>query len=581
MLDWLKESQLGRCEPSESRIVVHRFDERGYTYKGSAMLSIMKNRLALVALPLILTGLGACSDVQPPVTATSSGEQDLTERPNIILLLADDQRADTLSVAGHPIVKTPNIDALAEGGVRFSNAFTAEPICAPSRFAFLSGQYERTSGLGFNSPYQVNATQWQQTYPALLRAADYHTGFIGKFGVEFYDLPAGRENLFDFWHAHDGWLPFFPKLLPDNPATTIYRDSKADIATEMMGEAIDTFLDTLPEGKPFSLSVSFSSPHNSVVSSMYPDGADPDCESRACEVMGHAANDNPVLTDHPVYGDLYRDQAMNVSDDVGTDPYRFIPAGVIDHEKRKIWYEYNYDKDLEAEHLVRYYQHVSGIDAVVGRLTRRLNEEGLADNTVIIYSSDHGLLNGEYGTGGKGLLYDLVVKVPLIIFDPRPGAGKKGVVDKRLLLTTDVPATILGLAGEPVPAIMQGGDVATSEPRTEVFLESLTVAEGNPFIEAVRTQDRKYVRYIAASACPYAENDLDFTNKTPLFEQLFDLEKDPGERNNLVDDPHYARDLESLRKRTASRSTELTLASRKFKESINISARPMDREYCW
>ncbi|MEM7278632.1 MAG: sulfatase-like hydrolase/transferase [Pseudomonadota bacterium] len=545
------------------------------------MMFNLKNRPALFTMVLLLTVLGACSDGQPPEVTASDDERAVAERPNIILLLADDQRADTLSVAGHPIVKTPNIDALAESGVRFSNAFTAEPICAPSRFAFLSGQYERTSGLGFNSPYQVNEKQWQQTYPALLRAANYHTGFIGKFGVEFYDLPAGRENLFDFWLAHDGWLPFFPKLLPDNPATTIYQNSKADIATEMMGEAIDTFLDTLPEDKSFSLSVSFSSPHNSVVSSMYPDGADPDCESRACEVMGHAANDNPVLTDHPVYGALYRDQAMNVSDDVGTDPYRFIPEGVIDHEKRKIWYEYNYHKDLEAEHLVRYYQHVTGIDAVVGRLVQRLEEEGLADNTVIIYSSDHGLLNGEYGTGGKGLLYDLVVKVPLIIFDPRPGIGKKGVVDKRLLMTTDVPATILALAGEQVPAIMQGRDVANSESRTEVFLESLTVAEGNPFIEAVRTQDRKYVRYIAASSCPYVENDLDFANKVPLFEQLFDLENDPGERNNLVDDPVYAKDLDSLRKLTANRSVELTRASRAFKEKMGMSARPTDREYCW
>ncbi|MEE4281615.1 MAG: sulfatase-like hydrolase/transferase, partial [Pseudomonadales bacterium] len=143
-------------------------------------------RKGLGALCVIACAFLAACTQSPDQTPVSTSKP--TERPNIIFLLTDDQRADTLSIAGNTDIKTPNIDELARGGVRYSNAFTVQPICAPSRFAFLSGQYERTSGLGFNSPYEVSETQWAQTYPALLQQAGYHTGFIGKFGVQYYSF---------------------------------------------------------------------------------------------------------------------------------------------------------------------------------------------------------------------------------------------------------------------------------------------------------------------------------------------------------------------------------------------------------
>ncbi|MFT6288730.1 MAG: arylsulfatase A-like enzyme, partial [Alcanivorax sp.] len=228
-----------------------------------------------IASLLALMCLVACeqNSLQAPVTASPPSDAVATEPPNIIFLLTDDQRADSLSIAGNQDIQTPHIDQLAKTGVRYISAFTVQPICAPSRFAFLSGQYERISGLGFNSPYQVSERQWQQTYPALLREAGYFTGFIGKFGVEYYALAGSAASKFDYWRAHDGWLPFFPKDLVDNPSTAIYRDAKHEITTEIMGEFIQDFLSTRPANKPFNLSVSFSAPHNSVVSSMYTEGA--------------------------------------------------------------------------------------------------------------------------------------------------------------------------------------------------------------------------------------------------------------------------------------------------------------------
>lgn len=539
---------------------------------------------ASAALVLLLACLGT---LHSSGTAADARAPTAAALPNIIFLLTDDQRADTLSIAGHPDVRTPNLDALARAGVRFSNAFTVQPICAPSRFAFLSGQYERVSGLGFNSPYQVSEAQWARTYPALLRDAGYFTGFIGKFGVEFYDLPGGGADRFDYWRAHDGWLPFFPKDLPDNPATAIYREAEHDITTEIMGEYLEEFLQLRPRGQPFQLSVSFSAPHNSVVSSMYSEGADPNCADYACRVMGYAANGNPRLRGHPVYDSLYRDLPIRVSPDTGEDPYRFIPEGIISHAARQKWYAYNYDAALEREHLVRYYQTITGVDRVIGRLMELLETHGLADDTVIIFSSDHGLLNGEYGTGGKALLYDLVARVPLIVFDPRRPPGPAAVVRDDLVLSIDVPASILALAGIEPPDTMQGSPLmvdatkADGVPRQDVFLESLTVAEGNPFIEAIRTHDLKYVRYFQRRGCPYDEAELDFSSQAPIYEQLFDLRRDPGERVNLVGDARYAGPLERLRTRAHERSAALTLQGRRYKQALPVAQRPAEDAYCW
>lgn len=530
---------------------------------------------AFLTLPAAIVGLTACGSG----TETESAERD---RPNIIFLLADDQRADSLSSAGHAFSQTPSIDQLAEDGVRFTNAFTVEPICAPSRFAFLSGQYERTSGLGFNSPYQVVESQWQQTYPALLREAGYFTGFIGKFGVQFYSFDGNAASKFDYWRGHDGWIPFFPKDFPDNPATEIYKDAQKDISTEIMGEYIEDFLDTRPEDVPFNLSVSFSAPHNSVVSTMYPEGADPDCESYGCKVMGYPANENPKLAGHPVYDQLYREGEVAIAEDTGRDPYKFIPEGVIDHEARRKWYDYNYIPEMQPEHQVRYHQTVTGIDRVVGDLIGHLERLGIADNTIIIYSSDHGLLNGEYGTGGKALLYDLVAKVPLIVFDPRDTNADQENVASEMVLSIDVPATILSYAGVPVPETMEGRDLNSGDAeREDIFLESLTVAEGNPFVEALRTREWKYVRYLQPLGCPYTEEHLDFSDEEILFEQLFHLSSDPTERENLAGIEEHAEILGQFRKRIGIRSSELTDYGRQHKKNVSIEMRPEGGTYCW
>ena len=121
-----------------------------------------------------------------PVAELQGGDIPATAaRPNIILLLTDDQRDNTLGAMAHPFVQTPHLDRLMRESVRFRNAYTAEPVCAPSRVSLFTGMRERVHGVGFTSSYQLTEPQWQRSYPALLRNAGYHTGFIGKFGIEY------------------------------------------------------------------------------------------------------------------------------------------------------------------------------------------------------------------------------------------------------------------------------------------------------------------------------------------------------------------------------------------------------------
>ena len=456
---------------------------------------------------------------------SGGAEPNCSDRPNIIFLLTDDQRDNTLGIMGHEWVKTPNLDRLVENGVRFSNAYIAEPTCAPSRVAFFTGMHERVNGVGFTSSYRLNDEQWEQTYPALLKRSGYYTGFIGKFGVEYYTFRGRADKRFDFWRGHDGWANFFPKENDTN--CKIYHDSGEEIITPVMGESITRFLDKAPADEPFCLSVSFSVPHGSQMVSMW------DWKRPACE--------NPKLKGHPVYGYLYRDQGIGIPADTATDPYRFIPKAIMDQDQGRKDKIYPYDYTVEAcrEHHIRYYQQITGLDLVVGELVETLKEKGLDQNTVIVFSSDHGLLMGEYGMGGKGLLYDLTAKFPCFVYDPRLPPEQRGRTVENLVSSLDITSTILDFAGVEPPVEMEGRSLIpllNGTPvawRDHLFLENLYTGRDTPFSEGVRKGKWKYIRMYDGVE-NYDEADLCFADRAPDFEQLFDLAADPSETSNLI-----------------------------------------------
>jgi arylsulfatase A-like enzyme len=507
-----------------------------------------------------------------PVKDARAEDDNDVSRPNIIFLLTDDQRDNTFGAMGHPFVKTPNVDRLLKQAIRFRNTYIAEPVCSPSRVSLFTGMHERVHGVGFTSSYQLTEAQWERTYPALLRKSGYHTGFVGKFGVEYYTFRGQAAQKFDFWWGHDGWTRFLPK--DAKSASCIpYHGACEDIITFIMGEAMQKFLDSVPQDKPFCLSVSFNVPHGSQTTSMYPDYPD-------WRRMTRPANENPKLKDNPFYDTLYRDIGIRIPEETGTDPYRFIPQFIMDQDKgrRNRTYPYSYTQATCREHHIRYYQTISGLDHIVGQLVEDLQRRQLVSNTVIVYGSDHGLLMGEYGMGGKALLYDLASKIPCFIVDPNAPAGRKGYHCDKLVSSLDIPSTILDYAGVAAPQFMQGRSLrplveGKEVPwREELFLESLYTGRDTPFQEGVRFQNWKYIRmYDGVEG--YREKDVNFAHRSPDFEMLFDLAADPREMNNLADSDAHAQILTTLRNKCARYSQELNLRRKGFLQSVAVQAR--------
>ncbi len=507
-----------------------------------------------------------------------AGDAKRPELPNIIFLFTDDQVDNSLGAMGHPVIKTPNLDRLLTQGVWFSNTYIATPICSPSRVSLFTGMHERKHEVGFTNSYQLSEGQWSHTYPALLRDNGYYTGFVGKFGVEYYTFKGKANEKFDFWYGHDGWTQFFPKDF--NAQSSIpYHEAKEDIITYIMGEGIESFLETVNDNRPFCLSVSFNVPHGSQKQTMYTtqERWQRGLDYRWTELL-RPANENPRLKGHPFYDTLYRDGSVTLPEDCCTDPYQYIPKHILDqdHTRRAWLYKYNYDPQANYENLIRYYQIISGMDHIIGNMVKSLEEKGLSENTVIIFASDHGLINGEYGMGGKALLYDLAVKTPCFVYDPRLPESKRGRKVEELVSSLDITSTILDYAGIRQPEIMDGRSLLPLvkeekvEWRNDIFLESLYTGQGNPFMEGVREGKWKYIRFFVHGKEGHTEADLNFGNRKPDFEQLFNLEEDPTEHNNLISAYEGKEFLDNLRKKCAVYSSDLNKERQLYMEQHEI-----------
>lgn len=506
------------------------------------------NKRELLKLSLFTVIIGA------PFVLEAKDKQK--SRPNIIFLLTDDQRDNTFSAMGHPIIKTPTIDKLIQEGVRFSNTYIAEPTSSPSRAALLTGMHERVSGVGFTSSYQLNEEQWEQSYPTLLKRAGYYTGFIGKFGLEYYTFTKNIAQEFDVWYAHNGWSSFYAK-------DAQYKDAKENIITRIMGDGIVEFIENTPNNKPFCLSVSFSAPHGSTTNGM---GS-----------FAVPANKDSRLENDSIYGGLYRNSDIEISEDTESNPYEFIPQRLLDQTKGRInTYSQNYNKETCIEHHIRYYQLISGVDAAVKEMVEALKKQGLDKNTIIIFASDHGLLMGEYGMGGKALLYDLTSKIPCFVYDPRLPKNQRGKNIDQLISSLDITSTILNYAEVKQPQNMSGMSLVPlveGEPvdwREYLFLENLYTGRDTPFQEGIRFGKWKYIRMYDGVE-PYGERNLDFTGRKPDFEQLFDLEKDPKEKNNLIFSHENTKNLSLLRKMCQDESVKINKDREVYKKAHSVT----------
>jgi len=438
---------------------------------------------------------------------------DDDERPNILFVLTDDQRFNAMGCAGNPVIKTPNIDRLAREGVRFEQAFVTTPICAASRASIFTGTFERTHTYTFTKP-PLSRALTNISYPVLLRRAGYHLGFVGKFGVKVEE--GVEKEMFDFMKLTS--FPYFQTI----------KGVKWHM-TEVEGEYAVDFLRGVKADQPFCLVW--------------------------CPWAPHADDENPEQYFWPpAVDDLYRDVNIPVPEMAAPAYYEAQPDFLKTTMNRTRW-AWRFDTPEKYQKMVKgYYRMISGVDLVLGRILAELKRLGLDKKTIIIYTSDNGYFLGERGYADKWLMYDLSIRVPLIIYDPRAPRKNRGLLRKESTINVDLPATILDLAGVTIPAEFQGRSLKPllrgekQVWRNEIFCEELWDHLEIPQSECVRTDRWKYIQY----------------PQHPEYVELFDLRADPDEKYNLARMPQYRATIEDLRTHCQRWIQQLMEARKKF-----------------
>ena len=440
------------------------------------------------------------------INAMAIGQE---KRPNIIFILTDDQRWDALGVAGNSIIQTPEMDALARAGSYFKNAFSTTPICAASRASILTGLYERTHGYTFQKP-RLKQPYADIIYPKLLKENGYHVGFFGKLGVvidadkQYFD----QSDFYDRGGSPDRRGYFYKKIGKDTVHLTKYTGYQAQ-----------EFIKNAPADKPFCLSLSFSAPH------------------------GH---DNSV--DQYFWQDKSADLYKNIQIPeplLGDDEYfNRLPKEVREGFNRVRW-KWRFDSPEKYQQMVKgYYRMITEIDNEIGQIRQQLKTKGIDDNTIIIVMGDNGYFLGDRQLADKWLMYDVSIRIPLIIYDPR--VKKSSSVDE-MVLNIDITKTMMDMAGVTAPKNYQGKSLTpllvnnkAHLNRNAILIEHLWDNPDIPSSEAIRTERWKYFRYRLI--------------KAP--EELYDLKNDPLEKNNLASDKKYSTILARLRKQCEATSSK-------------------------
>lgn len=498
-------------------------------------------------IPLIF---GLCS-ISAPVLAVG------IDKPNVIFILSDDQRYDSMSMTGNPVTETPYLDRLAEDGVFFSKAYVTSPICGPSRANLFTSQWERTNQIGFTNISHNYVTQeaFDNSFLMQMRQAGYSTAFIGKHHTVIVDRKNTPLNTnIDFVYYGKGHLGFHPGKKHKQ-----FRNLKNQSQTEGLFEAFQAYLkpgneyDYFYENadksiknqiqrrdpkKPFCAWINLNLPHQSSLGGMGSKPKDPD-----------------------FYRTLYQERQEDFVIPEGYPNNLTLPKNVITGEEQPDYYRFTEASLLRANLATA--RAVYGIDQFVGNLRSMLEALELAENTIIIFFTDNGLLYGEHGLGGKTMLYEESVHVPLIVYSPYIEEGKRGQQRSELVVGQDIPATILDMVGIDVPVTYQGISMLpliegkSVDWRKDIFLENLFTDQGYARQDAIRSERYKYIRYYSKEADRGQYIPEGIKGEEPIYEELFDLEADPKEQRNLAMNPEYASILQAHRQRSVELIAEL------------------------
>jgi N-acetylglucosamine-6-sulfatase len=424
------------------------------------------------------------------------------DRPNIVFILADDLRWDALGSTGHNLPKdfqTPNIDRIAKEGVIFRNAYVTDPLCFPSRASILSGQYAHTNGVKVASD-RARLGHRLVTFPLLLHGAGYETALIGKWHLANEAVPAP---------GIDRWVSFKEQGIYVDPELYIdgHSEKMKGYLTDILTDYAVDFIQK-PHTKPFMLYLAHKAPHAPWIPP---------------ERYKNRFYDAPIIP----------------------------PPGAFDTWEGKpvlkragIKLEPKSDTDIEITHFnVRdYLSCVLAIDDGVKRIFDVLEATGQLDKTIIVFTSDNGYFWGEHDLGGKHGPYEEAIRVPLLVRYPK--LIQTGSVIDQFALNIDFAPTLLALAGVHPPENMEGRSLlplfkGDARSWRSSFLTEFFLGDGTnrfPTWQAVHTDRWKYIRYVGMEQ----------------FNELYDLQADPFELNNLVNDPHAQEERAIMEKELSS-----------------------------
>ena len=446
-------------------------------------------------------------------------------RPNILFILTDDHAAHAMSCYGSRINQTPHLDRIAGGGALFRNCFCTNSICAPSRASILTGTYNHINGVTtLATPFDGR----QATFPKVLQEAGYQTAIFGKWhlGHGGHADPTG----FDEWEVFPGQGDYHdPEMLTASGARQ-HKGYATDLVTDM---SLD-WLRQRDRERPFLLCCHHKAPHrpwepDEAHADMYADEDIPEPET--------------LFDDYSNRSEAAKVAQMRINRDMGIEDLKEECPEGLSFEEETRWKYQRYIKD--------YLRCVASVDDNVGRLLDYLDEEGISNDTIVIYTSDQGFFLGDHGWYDKRFMYEESLRMPMVM--RYPAALEAGTVIDSMVLNVDFAPTLLELCQAECPADVQGRSFVKllqgkipADWRDSMYYRYWM--HGTPHaVKAhygVRTHDFKLIHYYAD---PLDQPGTSETAPRTQEWELFDLRQDPAELNNVYADPEYSETVKALK----------------------------------
>jgi arylsulfatase A-like enzyme len=445
-------------------------------------------------------------------------------RPNVLFIMSDDHAAHAMSCYGSRINETPNLDRIAHGGMRFDNCFCTNSICTPSRAAILTGTYNHVNEVTtLNTPMDNRLA----TYPKLMRDSGYQTAVFGKWHLGHG--PAHDPAGFDDWCVlPEQGLYHDPEFI-----TRAGRTKEHGYVTDLITDYSLNWLKKRDRSKPFCLMVHHKAPHQRW---------EPDAKHATMYDGVTVPEPDTLFDDYSDRARGARDARMRISLHLGEKDLKHpIPRDMAEMELRR-WAYQHYIKD--------YLRVVASVDDNVGRLLDYLDEDAIADDTIVVYTSDQGFFLGDHGWYDKRFMYEESLRMPFVMRYPRE-IQPEGA-NSEMILNVDFAPTFLDYAEVEVPEKLQGSSFRrlaagrTPERWQDAMYYRYWMHGTNHRVPAhygVRTARYKLIYYYAHSfGLPGC---TEFPSE-PAWE-LFDLEKDPRELHSVYEDPAYAPTVKDLK----------------------------------